>query len=176
MQKAWRQKLWIELARDKKQAGLQQSLQENNLEFLEDQDELRLDKHTATEEHLQQLYDHINLNNGKKPLLRLEIQKVLFTGPKAQLLAQTLSHPNCAIKELAFIKCRAKSEKMVLLFGALTQNTSISSLIMRSTNIPRDSVVALVDLLDTNKQLQMLTLFNAGLNDNFMNTLAPGLK
>ena len=176
MQKAWRQKLWIELARDKKQAGLQQSQQENNLEFLEDQDELRLDKHTATEEHLQQLYDHINLNNGKKPLLRLEIQKVLFTGPKAQLLAQTLSHPNCAIKELAFIKCRAKSEKMVLLFGALTQNTSISSLIMRSTNIPRDSVVALVDLLDTNKQLQMLTLFNAGLNDNFMNTLAPGLK
>ena len=153
MQKAWRQKLWIELARDKKQAGLQQSLQENNLEFLEDQDELRLDKHTATEQHLQQLYDHINLNKGKKTLLRLEIQKVLFTGPKAQLLAQTLSHPNCAIKELAFIKCRAKSEKMVLLFGALKQNTSISSLILRSTNIPRDSVVALVDLLDTNKQL-----------------------
>ena len=99
-------------------------------------------------------------------LLRLEIIKVLFTGPKAKLLADTLSHPNCSIVELVFDSCRAKSEKMGVLFEALTRNQSVANLTLRNMNIPRDSLTVMGDMFCGNKTLQMLTLFNAGLTDN----------
>ena len=68
------------------------------------------------------MYDHIQFSKSKVKLLRLEVVKVLFTGPKAKLLADTLSHPNCTIIELVFDSCRAKSDKMSVLFEALTKN------------------------------------------------------
>ena len=69
--------------------------QENQEVFDLDTDELRLDNHATTEDYLSQLRDHIKFSRGKVQLLRLEIVKVLFTGPKAQLLAETLSDENC---------------------------------------------------------------------------------
>ena len=89
---------------------------------LDDLEDLRLNKHTATMEYLTDLYHHIANNKSRTTITRLEIAKVLITGPKAQLLADTLSHPNCAIRDLVINRCRAKSEKMGLIFCALARN------------------------------------------------------
>jgi len=43
-------------------------------------------------------------------------------------------------------------------------------------NIPRASLVAMVDMFDTNRALEMLTMFNTGLTDTSIKTLASGLK
>ena len=116
-----------------------------------DTDELRLDNHATTEDYLCQLRDHIKFSKGKVQLLRLEIVKVLFTGPKAQLLAETLSDENCQIMELVFDRCRAKSEKMGAIFEALAKNKSIANLTLRNMNIPRDSLTAMGDMLSGDK-------------------------
>ena len=102
--------------------------------------------------------------------------KVLFTGPKAQLLAEIISHPNCSINELVFDRCRAKSEKMGVIFEAMTKNESVANLTLRNMNIPRDSLTVMGDMFCGNKTLQMLTLFNAGLTDNSIQILASGLE
>ena len=122
-----------------------------DFESFEDVEFVRLNKHTATIEHLERLKEHIQTDTRKCQVTRLEVAKVLFTEPKAVLLADIMSHPNCKIKELVLTKCRAKSDKMTLLFGALARNKSVANLILTGTNIPRDSVVALNDLLSTNK-------------------------
>ena len=119
----------MENDRDKNNSDEMQVLDLDEPEALEDVEELRLDKHTATVEHLQHLYEHISQNKTKRRLLKLEISKLLFTAPKAKILADTLSHPNCRIVELTLDKCRAKSEKMVLLFGALARNQSVKNLV-----------------------------------------------
>ena len=116
-----------------------------------EREELRLDNHAATEDYLSQLRDHIKFSKGRVPLLRLEIVKVLFTGPKAQLLAETLRDENCQITELAFDRCRAKSEKMGAIFEALAKNKSVANLTLRNMNIPRDSLTALGDMLSGDK-------------------------
>ena len=43
-------------------------------------------------------------------------------------------------------------------------------------NIPMDSLVAMVDMFDTNRALEMLTMLNTGLTDTSIKTLASGLK
>lgn len=52
MQKSWREKLWMENDRDKNNSDEMQVLDLDEPEALEDVEELRLDKHTATVEHL----------------------------------------------------------------------------------------------------------------------------
>ena len=43
-------------------------------------------------------------------------------------------------------------------------------------NIPRHSLTALVDMLGTNRQIKMLTLFDCGLADNSMQIICQGLQ
>ena len=181
MRKDWREKLWIEFKRD---YGTKKNLlkfdQDNDYEELNgDIDELRLDKHTATETYLTRLLQYIqdfDKNRYRTPLWKLEISTVLLTGPKARLLAQILALPNCKITDLIISKCRAKSDKMGLIFGALANNQSVANLSLKGTNIPRDSLTDLVDMLGSSRSLKMLTLFNAGLNENAIMTLAPGFQ
>ena len=97
-----------------------------------------------------------------------------MTGPKAKLLAQILSLPNCKITDFILDRCRAKSDKMGLIFGALASNKSVTNLSLKGTNIPRDSLTDLVDMLGSSRSLKMLTLLNAGLSENAIMTLAPG--
>lgn len=127
-------------------------------------------------EYLTELYHYVAEKKGRTIIKRLEIAKVLLTGPKAQILADTLSHPNCAITDLIINRCRAKSEKMGLIFTALANNNSVANLTLRDTNIPRDSLMDLVDMLGANRSLQMLTLLNAGLSDASVHILASGLE
>ena len=150
MQKEWREKLWIENDRDKHGEDEMQVIDLDEPEGLEDVEELRLDKHTAAVEHMQHLYEHVSHDKGNRKLRKLEISKLLFTAPKAKILADTLSHSNCAILELTLDSCRAKSEKMVLIFGALARNQSVKNLIIQDTSIPRDAIEALADLLGAN--------------------------
>lgn len=93
----------------------------------------------------------MRFSKSKTKLLRLEIIKVLFTGPKAQLLANILSHENCRVIELVFDRCRAKSEKMGKIFEALAKNNSVANLTLRNMNIPRDSLTAMGDMLSGDK-------------------------
>ena len=80
-------------------------------------------------------------------LKRLEIVKVLLTDPKAQLLAQILSNVKCQIMDLELVKCRAKSDKMGLIFGALIVNKSVKNLDLTGTSIAKDSLAEFVNLL-----------------------------
>ena len=73
-------------------------------------------------------------------------------------------------------KCRAKSDKMGLIFGALAKNSSVANLSLMGTSIPRDSLTSLVDMLGSSRALRMLTLFNTGLSENAIMTLAPGFE
>ena len=43
-------------------------------------------------------------------------------------------------------------------------------------NIARDSLTVMGDMLGANRSLQMLTLFNTGLSDNFIQIVAQGLE
>jgi len=120
MTKEWRKKLWMDFDRDHDVPtfGLEED-EEDDDNQLQDLDELRLDNHTASEEFLTQLLEYIKNGNSRVSLERLEIVKVMFTGPKAQLLADALRHPRCSIEELIFDRCRAKSDKMGMIFEAL---------------------------------------------------------
>ena len=185
MHKDWREKLWIEFKRDKStKLDLMASVQapeDDTYEELEagDADELRLDKHTATEANLTRLLAQVTAfdkSRNHTPLLKLEISKVLITQNKANLLAQILTLPNCEITDLVMNKCRAKSDKMGLIFGALAKNKSVANLSLKGTNIPRDSLTDLVDMPGSSRSLKMLTLFIAGLSENAIMTLAPGFE
>lgn len=102
--------------------------------------------------------------------------KILITAPVAKLLAKIIALPNCQIVDLALTECRAKSDKMGLIFEALARNTSVQSLSLEGTSIPRESLPNLVDLLESSRSLKMLTLFSSGLSDSAMTTLASGFK
>ena len=130
---------------------LQVSEDRDQGEFDFESQQLKLDNHSATEDYLTQLRDHIKFNKGRVPLLHLEIVKILITGPKAQILAEMLSDENCQIQELGFDRCRAKSEKMGAIFEALAKNKSVANLTLRNMNIPRDSLTALGDMLSGDK-------------------------
>lgn len=77
--------------------------------------------------------------------------------------------------ELIFDKCRAKSDIMGVLFGALSRNKSVFSLTLQNMNISRDSLVGMVDMIDTNDVINMLTLYNCGLSDSSILTLSQGM-
>lgn len=91
-------------------------------------------------------------------------------------MADLLSDDRCSLVELSLDKCRAKSAKMGLLFQALAQNNSVVNLSLKNMNVPRDSLTAMGDMLGTNKSIQILTLFNAGLADSSVQLLASGLE
>ena len=102
MAKDWREKLWIEFKRDrssKKDLMKPVYLIEDNYEELNgDIEELRLDKNSCTEEFLTRLLEYIrefDKSKLKTPLFKLELAKVLLTGPKTNLLAQILSLQKC---------------------------------------------------------------------------------
>ena len=50
---------------------------------------------------------------------------MLLTDRKARLFAEILKDPECRIEELLLDKCRAKADKMKLLFEALAHNKSV---------------------------------------------------
>ena len=114
----------MEFARDRglDTIQLKDTLMAEGLEFLHDMQELRIDNHTATEEYLKQLVEHVKFYRGQMPLERLELDKILFTEPKANLLAELLDDRNCYIRELVFDKCRARPDKMKIIFSALARN------------------------------------------------------
>ena len=123
MAHAWRQQLWIDFARDRALTTMQEWCEETqNADTFKELTELRLDNHSATEQYLTDLSDHVRFQTRGSPLVRLEIDKVLFTPAKTELLIEIISHHNCQITDLLFKKCRAKSEKMGLIFGAIATN------------------------------------------------------
>ena len=119
----------------------------------------------ATDEYLTQLSEHIRFNKSREPLAKLEIVKVLLTESKAQLLAEMLSHPSCKIVELVFDRCRAKAEKLGLIFAALKRNQSIFNLTLMNMHVNRDSLTEMSKLLKESENLQMLTLMSTGVSD-----------
>ena len=58
MDKRWRQKLWIDFDRDN-EIEIQQVEEEKDQDALMDVRELKIDNHTASEDYLTQLYEHI---------------------------------------------------------------------------------------------------------------------
>lgn len=174
MRPEWRHKLWINFYRDRVIEEAVQVKDDDGEVFTKDIEDLRINNH-STIEYLHQFRHAITETNNLKNLKRLEICKVLFTAEKAKLLSDALSSSRCRVIELIFDRCRAKSDKMGMLFGALAHNSSISSLTLQNMNIPRDSLVAMVDLLASNRTVCMLTLLNCGLSDNSVNILSQGL-
>lgn len=49
--------------------------------------------------------------------------------------------------DLELVKCRAKSDKMGLIFGALVLNKSVKNLDLTGTSIAKDSLAEFVNLL-----------------------------
>jgi hypothetical protein len=83
---------------------------------------LKIENRNASLEYLQEFLDHIKFSTGNVHLKKVEIIKVFFTQDKARILSEALGHPNCKIEELIFDRCRAKSDKMGMIFGALAHN------------------------------------------------------
>ncbi len=75
--------------------------------------------------------------------------KILFTAPKANLIAELLDDRNCCIKELIFDKCRARPDKMKIIFSALARNKSIQNLSMSNMNITKESIGALFESISS---------------------------
>ena len=117
-----------------------------------------------------------SISDGIVPLKTLEITNVLLTDPKAKLLAQILTNAKCQITNLELVECRAKSDKMGLIFGALQRNQSVANLNLTGTSIAKESLAEFVNLLSQSRTLNMLTLFNSGLSDSSIMALAPGFK
>jgi hypothetical protein len=131
MKKQWHEKLWIEFDRDRGVGFMSATNDDDDgIDTFKDLEELELDNHTASEYYLQLLLEHIQSTQTKNTLKRLEINKVFFNAEKAKILAQALSLSSCTIEELVFVKCRAKSAEMSLIFSALAQNESVVSLTM----------------------------------------------
>ena len=57
---------------------------------------------------------------------------------------------------------------MGVIFEALTRNQTVKNIVLKNMNIARDSLTVMGDMLGANRTLQMLTLFNTGLSDNFI--------
>ena len=58
MEKRWRQKLWIDFDRDN-EIEIPKGKKDKNEDPLDDVEELKIDNHTASEDYLTQLYEHI---------------------------------------------------------------------------------------------------------------------
>ena len=65
---------------------------------------------------------------------------------------------------------------MGLIFGALIKNKSVANLFLNGTNVPRDSLTDLKELLSNSTSLKMLTMFACGLSESAITTLAPGFQ
>ena len=86
MGKDWFQKLWMEFDRDRQELKWQFNENDDDTVYRE-VEELSIDNHTASEEYLQQVLDHVKSTTSKVTLLKVNFIKVLFSANKAQLLA-----------------------------------------------------------------------------------------
>lgn len=172
----WRKKLWVDFDRDRAIETPRVIFEEETDLFVKEMEELCIDNHSASVDYLKQFTLTITNTSTLKNLRTLVISKVLFTQEKAELVSKALASDNCAITELSFNRCRAKTDKMGMLFGGLAHNTSVTSLTLQDMNIPRDSLVAMVDMFGTNRSILMLTLLNCGLSDNSIQIMSQGLQ
>ena len=91
MGKDWRQKLWMEFERDRHELKWQFNEDDDDSVYRE-VEELSINNHSASDEFLQQVLEHIKSTTSTVSLRTVKFNKVLFSANKAALLAQMLSH------------------------------------------------------------------------------------
>ena len=82
MAKDWRQKLWVEFERDRQELKWQFNEDDDDSVYRE-VEELSIDHHTASEEYLQQVFEHVKSTKSKVTLRKINFVKVLFSAKKA---------------------------------------------------------------------------------------------